>query len=410
MAATVKWVIKMYDLDGNPLDVDYSTYVADGETTNEVLFASNRSLSLILNGIDECSFTIALENPAAYEIRRLKTIIKIFRIVDDPDRGVSILGVNPIFCGIVQGTNKGGNADQMSVKCFSPLWRIQFKFHLLNHYLDINPVTSERYTISEMIWKLIALVQGAFGTASYLGIDQGTFEWGLPDEPQLVLFVAMGTKTWSLIFDQILQDPGSPDIFPVYMHADGDPTLMELNTMRKRGLDKSSTLKFNYHTDPDVLVSNLDDLTEEASAQPDQFANFLWVVGQGGANSNKYAVAKNDSAVEDSDGYAEIGVYMSYQDIEVKNLASLPPIAESRLKTMQHPQDAYTVTVSPSGLLYYEYDFVLGDVAALNADRGALQVSDKKQRIYQVTLNISDNNLETPELLIADDFYGKFDA
>lgn len=412
MASTVRWHIKLYDLGGNPIDVDYSDYVAGGETTNEVVFASNRSLTYMLNSVDECSFDVALNDPAAFQIRRLKTVVKIFREVNDPVRGVTLLGSSPSFCGIVGGTTKSGASNIMTVKAFNPLWRLQFRFHILNHYLETNPDTGDLYTQSELIWKLIDLINGAFGVASFTGIDVGTFEWGLPDEPQMApTFVAKATKTWSLIFDTILNRPGSVDIFPVYQHTDGDPTMMLLNTMEKRGLDKSSALKLNYHTDPTgplIYRPNLDDLTEESSAQPDEFANYVWAVGKGGPNSGKVFMKENASFAENSDGYGEIGIYMSASDHEdIEKRTALTGIAQAELEIKKHPQDAYTVSVSPAGLLYYDYDYVLGDVCALNADRGALQISDKKQRIHQVTLSMSANNLESADLLLAYDFFGK---
>ena len=53
-------------------------------------------------------------------------------------------------------------------------------------------------------------------------------------------------------------------------------------------------------------------------------------------------------------------------------------------------------------------DFAIGDVVKLNANRGALLVENKDQRIYQCQLGISDNNVETASPLLANDFYGKF--
>ena len=405
MAATVNWDIKLYDLAGNPYTIDYTDYDDAGGTTELARHAYNRSIALVLNGVDQLSFSLRLSDPAAYQIRRLKTIVKLFRSVVDPDRGVTVLDTTPFFCGIVGTTNKAGESNEMQITAFNPLWRLQFHFHILNHYLEINPDTSLAWTQSELIWKLIDLVNGAFGAASYTGIDKGIFEWGLPDEPQVSpYFVAMGSNTWSNIFDDIMKRPASVDLFPVYMHTNGDPTLMELNTMEHRGLDKSATVKFNYHTGAN---DNCDDMQEESSVQPGQFANYLWAVGKGGPNSGKKAVVSNPSGLSGSDGYAEVGIHMAYVDrAEVEILSMLPPIADAELATKKHPQDAYTVTISPAGLLYYDYDFVLGDVVALNANRGALQVDNIKQRIYAVTLSMSDNNLETSEVLLANDFYG----
>ena len=50
---------------------------------------------------------------------------------------------------------------------------------------------------------------------------------------------------------------------------------------------------------------------------------------------------------------------------------------------------------------------MVGDVIKLNADKGALQVSNIKQRIYQCALNIDENNVEVSSPLVSKDFYGK---
>jgi len=74
------------------------------------------------------------------------------------------------------------------------------------------------------------------------------------------------------------------------------------------------------------------------------------------------------------------------------------------------PDLNYSVDVSPAANLYYGRDFSIGDVVNLNANKGALQVSNVKQRVYECTLSISDNNMEKVDPKIAKDFTGKVAA
>jgi hypothetical protein len=71
------------------------------------------------------------------------------------------------------------------------------------------------------------------------------------------------------------------------------------------------------------------------------------------------------------------------------------------------PDLRYEVELSPAANIYYGEDFVLGDVVSLSASKGALNVSGAKQRIYEITLTMSDNNVETVRPRISSDFYGK---
>jgi hypothetical protein len=109
-------------------------------------------------------------------------------------------------------------------------------------------------------------------------------------------------------------------------------------------------------------------------------------------------------------GWPHVGVYMRTTDHrEVKRLLPLQPIADAELAQSKFPKFAYTVTVSPTAGFYFGriFDYFIGDVVSLNASKGALSVSNVKQRIYQATVSISDNNVETVEPLISKDFYGK---
>lgn len=417
---SVSWIPKCYDIDGNPVTADYSDYDPGNLTTSEeISYATAQSLEFNLNGIDVYQFDLYLDDPMALNIVALKTVVKVFRSVNDFEANKLLVPTQPVFSGIVSSVIKNGAANTMTVRAFNPLWRLQSHFHLDNHYLEINPDTTVAWTQSELIWKLIDLINNAFGDASQTGITQGTFSWGLPDEPQVApYFVAKGSNTWANIFDDIMMRAASVDIIPEYYHSDGSSTLMLFSTSEKRGQDKSADFSFNYYTDPNTLVPNCDDMTEEETPIPGNadggFANYLWVVGMGGPNSGKISMKENNSGTPGSNGYGEIGVYMARVDREeIKRLSGnggLGKIAEAEFAQRKVPGLSYTVVPSPAASIYYDVDYTMGDVIAINANKGALVVSDIKQRVYQVTLAMSDNSVENASVLVAKDFYGNVEG
>lgn len=405
--STVDWVLRHYDIEGNPI-LAFS-YDPDLSASSELRHAFDRNVTFNLNSYDELEFALYLDDPAAFNISRGRSVIKLFRSVDDDVYSKTLSGSSPSFAGVVTYTEKSGEENILRCKCYSPLWRLQTHFHILNHYLETNIETDEIYTQSELIWKLIDLVNEAFGGDSFTGISKGNFNWGLPDEPQIgPYFVGKGTNTWSNVFDDIMNRPGGPDIVPRYVHTNGNRRQMYLDTDEKRGVDRTGDTAFNYHTDPDDLVPNCDDMVEEEQLTPGEFGNYLWVVGQGGPNSGKVAARQNSSGADLSDGFDEIGVYMVLVDRdEVKRVDALSPIAEAEFQKRKNPVPSYSVQISPASGIYYDIDFSLGDVVPLNANKGALQVTNKKQRIYQASLAMSDNNFETATTLVSNDFFGK---
>lgn len=408
--ANVIWTMKLYDLDG--ATVSANDMNVPPTSSEQIKHATNRNLHFYLNGIDDLNFTLYLDDPIAAQIRRLRNVVKVWRTVYN-NLGVQIYadGANdPCFAGIVVNTVKDGDANTMTVQCFSPLWRLQTRFHLLNHYLSTNPDTAARYKQSELLWKLIDLVNGAFGGNSFTGIARGTFSGLSNDVTVAPFFVGKGTNTW-VNFETVLDRPSSVDIIPKYYHNTTATTAyMRFFTDTKRGRDISASVDLRYNISPTDPLSNC---VEEETPQPNEFANYLWAVGQGGPNSGKVVLDENIN--DDDDGYENIGIYMrraDFPDIKTIGSAGPPPtglhaIAQSEFAQARVPKTSYTVTISPSANLYYGQDFVLGDVVMLNAAKGALSVTNVKQRIYDATLSMSDNNIETAQVLLANDFYGK---
>lgn len=408
--ADTEWTIRHYNRLGQAVSANYAGY-SDSGVTNEIAHATDRRMGFFLNNADILEFSLYLDDPMAAQIARLTSFIKVWRSVP----GYSDPTNQPCFTGIVQSHRKDGASGLMNVRVMSPLWRLQLRFHLLNHYLKTNPETSELYRQSELIWRLIFFISNAFGPiVSHTGIEKGTF-YDVANEIILApYFQPKGANVWAEIFDGILSKAASIDIIPRYHHTDGSGTLMYMDTALKRGADISGSVAFTYRT---ASPSNCNNVTEEESVNPGTFANYVWAVGAGGPNSGKIAVAQDSGAT--GLGYGAIGIYMRRDDYaDVKRIGTLganPPqtathLRANALNTLPRalvPDTAYAVELSPAANIYYGKDFNLGDVITLNATKGALNISGLKQRIHECTLTISDNNMETAHPLISHDFTGK---
>jgi len=403
------WDIRLYDRFGVALNTNYSGY-SDSGITNQVAHATDRQMYFTLNGVDTLNFSVYLDDPIATQISRLATFVKVWRTVPgyfDPTN-------EPCFAGIVGNHQKVGSQGIMRVGVLNPFWRLQMRFHLNNHYLKTDPETGQLYRQSNLIWRLISFLSAAFvgANVSYTGIDKGTF-YDLASEIVMApYFQPKGANSWSEIFDGILARAGSIDLIPRYSHTSGSQRLMYLDTALKRGLDKSSTVSFNYRFEP----SNLDDITETVEVVPGKFGNYVWAVGAGGPNSGRVAVAGDASPI--GDGYDSIGVYMannSYPDYKRIGLGPeaeggpthLRAVAWNDLARSINPDTRYDAVLSPAATIYYGKDFEVGDVIKLNMLKGALNTSNVKQRIYECGLSISDNNIEVATPRIANDFFGK---
>ena len=406
----VSWEMKLYDRSGNAINANYSGY-SDLGVTNVIGHATDRRLNFYLNAVDELEFALYLDDPMALNIQRLTRFVKVWRTVPGYTDGSN----TPAFAGIVGNHQKDGESNLMRVKCFSPFWRLQSRFHLLNHYLKKNPATGNDYTQSELIWKLIDLINNAFGlSVSFTGIEQGTFYDSGSEISVAPYFQPKGANTWVEIFEGILLRPGSVDLIPRYHHTGGNPRLMYLDTALKRGTDKSGSVTFSYRT---ATPSNCTNMTEEELVEPGELANYVWAVGAGGPNSGKVAVSQDNGAI--GEGYNAIGIYMrrvNKPDIKrIGILGANPPKTATHLKAIALaelarsiiPKTTHAVSLSPTANIYYAKNFSIGDVVNLDGEKGALIVGNEKKRIYRCTLSISDNNMETAAPLVADDFFGK---
>src|SRR6476659_1428280 len=218
----VNWNIRLYDRFGNAINANYDGY-SDFGTTNEIVHATDRNLGFYLNGLDTCTFSVYLDDPMAYQIKRLTTFVKVWRTVP----GYSDPADQPCFAGIVTWHEKQGAANIMRVQAYAPMWILQLRFHILNHYLKTNPDTGDEYKQSELLWRLIYFISNAFGpTVSFTGIEKGTFYDVASEITMAPYFQPKGANVWTEIFDGILAKAASIDIIPRYSHADGNGRLM----------------------------------------------------------------------------------------------------------------------------------------------------------------------------------------
>ncbi len=418
------WTIKAYNLSGTPITAidSYDT----GGTVSEVLYAIDRKWTIPLNGIDQFDFGLYLDDDMATKITPLKTVIKVWRTINDPVYGKSYSSAQPDFVGVVGYRAYNGEENTVRYSCFNPMWRLQFHFHILNHFLvkDTAPgdanhqganVDGEPFDQSALMFRLIDLTNGAWGNhetgPSATGIVRplsGPPYWEKTIE-EAPFAVAKGQNTWSLIFDNILSAVSGVDLTPEYYHSDGSARLMYFATAPARGVDRGSGTTFDYH----MGNYNCTNMTDEVIVEVGKFANYLWAVGQGGPNK-AYAVEEDISGTW---GRNNTKIYMRVHDASnevsattevgaVRNIRALKRIAAAELTRAKYPTNPVVATLSPAVPPYYMTDFETGDVVRHKASKGAMSI-DAKKRIYQTNLSMSDNNWETAEILASDDFESK---
>jgi hypothetical protein len=408
------WQMKHYGLDGGPVVGDYTGFPFASSTgdTEEIRNPRNRVWTQVHNSMDFMTFTLGLDHPHAALIEKKSSIIKMWRTINDVDHGKVHLPTptQPDFAGIVVATKKSGAANTMDVTVMSPLWRLQTHIHIDNHHLVLDTSSPPAGTLggnkdnqpwdhSALMWYLIDLVNGAFGVASRTGILKPTVG---PDYWPRTLamapyYVAKGSNTWSNIFDDLMQRVGGADFAPTYFHTDNNPGLMYFKTAVARGSDRSSSVSFDYYTG----AKNVDDVVEDAQVVPGKYGNYVWAVPDGGPNVY-VAIA------EDLTSISNVGIYMVLDEIPGAKKATVDNVKTAHLNAAKKADEpVYTITMAPGTTTYAGIDYFLGDIIALNADRGALNFSGKKQRIMQLALAISDNNMETPTVTLTHDFQSK---
>lgn len=419
----VTWDIGVYNRSG----VAQNSTSYDGSVTNQYLkHATDLSWTIPLNGVDEFEFSLYLDDPAALLISKKQTVIKVWRHINDTvnSKTRTPAAGTPDFAGIVTSVVKTGSENKMKVKCMSPLWLLQAHFHLLNHRLvtDTSSFGGANYEggnandlpwdHSALMFRLIDLINGAFKnsggdtgirkptTAAYSGTGYLAGEslyW-----PQTIKtsphFVQRGSNTWANVFDNLMSRAGAPDLAPEYIHTASSANLMYFKTAIVRGQDRSATVNFGYRTGTKYIV----DIEESSQVVPGVYGNYLWVVGDGGPNGGNVAVDYDTTSMSAN------GLYMVRSDVQTAKGTQATELASDKLNVaLLADSPIYSIQVSPVVPIYLGIDYFLGDVIMLNASKGALSVTNKKQRIYSVQLSYSDVGVETMTMEISDDFKRK---
>lgn len=411
--------MKHYErLTGNQLTCDYAGYPfanSPTDVSNVINYASNRVFTRVLNSLDFLTFSLDLYDPMAYIIKRKTSVVKLWRDVNDTKFSKTYTAPTgtPDFSGVCVATKKNGASKTMDFTFMNPLWLLQCHFHILNHHLvlDVTPADPHlqggnndgaAWDISALMWYLIDLVDHAFGAASRTGILKPTS--GPPYWTKTITvapyFVAKGSNTWANLFDDLQQRVGGPDLDPQYVHSSGNPWLMYFATAPALGADRSASVSFDFHTGN----HNCDDMVEDAQLVPGKFGNYVWAVPDGGPNV--YVAVDSDAT-----DYGDEGLFMVYDEIPGAKKATVDNVVGAHLdKALHGDEPIFSAQLSPTVPPYYNVDYFLGDVVELNADRGAMQLANVKQRIVQVQLSMSDNNVETAAVTLAPSYQGKVAA
>jgi len=429
MTSTITWQIGHYNRSGVAQNsVDY-----EGSNNNAYLkHATDLHWTMPLNGIDQFDFALYLDDPAFANVQRKQSIIRVWRNINDtaasktrtPSSGT------PDFTGIVTSRRIVASENKAYYTAMSPLWLLQVHFHLLNHRLVKDstaygdPTDYEGGNTDNLAWdqsalmfRLIDLINGAFNDSggdtgirrpatrdysgtpgSFVGTGSGSHFW-----PKTVsvspYFVEKGIYTWANVFEDLMNRPGAPDIVPQYIYTASSKNLMYFKTLVARGTNRFSTFSFDYRTGN----KNLDDIEESATINPGQSGNFVWVVGDGGPNGGVLAEASDATDISNN------GIYMVRKDVKGSRPRDVTALIAPELKrAMANDDEIYTISISPLTSTYYMYDYFLGDVIKLNATKGNWTISNKKQRIYQVEMTLSDTNVEKVTAQISNDFKVKF--
>jgi hypothetical protein len=413
---TLTWLIKIFELDG--------TEVCTIEG------ATDQTLSLPLNGIDSCSFTVWLDNENANELKALRRTVKVWRTINDPINSVFYTDPpgTPCFAGIITRCEKAGQANTLSVLAQSPFWRLQGRFHRnnwklvidyagqnLSHGWDGGNMDGLKWDVSALCWRLIDLVNHQLGSETDVALTgiikptTGPPYWEKTIQIANGRNVRRGNWVWDEIQEMIFTyEDGNPapDLIPEYINR-GDYALMYFKTSPQRGSDVSSSVSFDFCTG----ASNLDDFveTEEVVVGKDgNFSNFVWAVGNNDPETHRKVRFNQDTG---DYSVNSVGNYMFIVDSDSEDMVDETGILDKQAKeALQRLGDKPVVYAIEQAALkppYYGYHYGLGDLVMLNASKGALSVSNVKQRIYEVILSLSDNCVETASLRIASDFHSK---
>jgi hypothetical protein len=225
----------------------------------------------------------------------------------------------------------------------------------------------------------------------------------------------------------IVQIPGFCEIAPRYIHIDGSYGMMYLDLPAVRGQERiSPVLRYDaaHPFDPtfsDPNASNLDGITEIVSADPGTFADYVVIQNQGDTNSGQTIVKADGttipipnqpgSAVETEDLINQFGLYMYFERLDEPSTQSdRISFALDVLARMQQPTKVLQPAVSPAAsdaLGFQRFDgFDVGDTLRVSVSKNSMALESELKRVSEVTVSISDANMETLGLTLIDDKLG----
>lgn len=403
MSASVRYRIKHYDLNG-----DFQADITE---------ASDRTVSMPLNNAFSGSFSLFLDDPLVAKLKPLQSVIKLWRDVQDAywDVHFTMADDRPLVAGYISSRRKEGN--KIIYTFHDPIWKTQFHFHLLNHRirapLKVGPglTTVIPCTLSGLIWKCIDLVQNAFGLDdSELGMRlEGTDTGSDTALFDGVYRIPQGSWTWDQHCLYLLNQENGVDLHLDYEHNEGSPILARFFCDHpSRGTDKSDLVQLEYGEIGTGYQNNIEELDFDEVFEPKRWANWWRQFGQGQKDTTFSWSEPISGASTGPLGISTVGIYMGQDKQDnVVSAAYLQGLAKQNLKRSSADPSVYSLTLDPTGPPYFWHNFVLGDLIQFRYKKGNLVVPATKERIYQVDLSLSDNNMELCKVLIAPDFLVK---
>lgn len=418
--ANVSYRVKLFARNG--------AYLAD---ISDELVSRNRGINL--NGIDTFGFGLSTRAANAGLVQPLSTFVRMWRDVEG--RAPRPEGF-PNFCGWVGQPSKSAKNKSMTFMSYSPIWRLQSRFHIDVHDFGDPTAAGASYeavnnpntpmTPSQILWKMIENTAQVTSPDDWMGMALGALNTA---EKTWWERYPRGQSTWELLTNFL--GKGLFDLFPTYVSDPGNPDRMILfNTVTKRGVARSSP-KFEFIADKEDprYPGNLDDMTEAVSTEPGSFATYVVVQGPGDRKVDR-AIWEADGGSRSMDWLGDM--YVTYDGIptrtnppfttlpndmndigvyqlwEKNNLAMFQDQRDAhafaKLKRMHAPPQVLSAVFPPGSDSGFEHDWNVGDVMLCSCDEGAMSFTDVSRRVAAVNLTLDDLGAETCAVTLVEDY------
>ena len=367
----VEWKMVLYDQNG--------TQIAPIEKFQ------NGKLTIDHNGIDGLSFDIFLDDRIAPMFSELSTYVKLWRTMEGyaPDPGF------PDFAGVVGPINDQGQARTASIQCWSPFYNLQARlvFTLLKYGFPLK--TQDAVDQGQILWALLSYTNARHTTHIEKGVIEPTVARRLKYDKGQVIWNAITDMTTLL---------GGVDIWPTYVHREGDPTLAKFNVGYVRGI-------FNPNARADYFTgtSNCVDMTRQSNVDIGNIATYIEEDGQGAASSTLVPFA---FALDDNQIGSGVGLWEELDSNDnVSDEVLLQALANQQIQLKSRPTVTIQPTLSPVLPPWYRRHFDVGDVIPCAANRGRMRFEDNL-RIFTAEMDLAPSGEETTTLTLAEDRQG----